>query len=237
TLMLPKNSASVGSPPSIGIGSTLRDVRCVLSSPSFLLATFATFTLFFIRTGVRTTLVPLFAGNNLGLDTSAIGLILTLAAISTAITMVPMGRLSDRIGRRNPLAVCLLLTAFATLLIPFSVDYLTISVNLIVYGAFVGFSGPMAAYVTDLSPPDKIEVSMGLYRMISDIGFVVGPLLLGYVSDITATPVPGETHIGAIGVLPFVVAAALLFVSGLSLLRAADPVRQRRDAPQSEPHP
>jgi len=199
----------------------------VLSNPSFLLVSFVVFTLFLLRTGVRTTLVPLFAANNLGLDEISIGLILTIGAITTTLTIVPMGKISDRIGRKKPLALCLVLTAVVTLLIPFSMDLLTLSIALAIYGAVIGLSGPGAAYVTDVSPQDKLEISMGLYRMISDFGFVVGPLLLGFLADMTATPVEGASHSGLIGVLPFAVASVILVVAFFVLLKAADPVRER----------
>ena len=228
TLILPKvsnsgnNESKLQEPKSV-----LHDVWQVLSYPSFLLASFATFTLFFIRTGVRSTLVPLYGANNLGLDSTALGLILTLAGIATAITMVPMGSISDKIGRRTPLIICLVFTAIITLTIPFSEDLVSLSFTMIIYGAFIGISGPMAAYVTDLSPQDKLEISMGLYRMIGDLGFVFGPLLLGYLADITATQVSGAEHSGLIGFEPFLVACILLILAGLFLLKADDPARHK----------
>jgi len=227
TLALPRLNNSGNTSSHLKRGEILSDMKQVLYSPSFLLVTFAVFTMFFLRTGVRTTLVPLFASNNLGLDSTSIGLVLTIAGITTAITMTPMGAVSDKIGRKIPLALCLFLTAGITLLIPFSTDLLTLSVTLAIYGAVIGFSGPSAAYITDLSPPDKLEISMGLYRMISDFGFVIGPLLLGFVADLTATPVIGETHSGLIGIFPFWVTSIILIVAFIILLRANDPVRDR----------
>ncbi len=227
TLILPKltNTGNISSP--LKLREILHDMRQVLSNPSFLLVTFTVFTTFFLRTGIRTTLVPLFAANNLGLDSSSIGLILTIGGITTAFTIVPMGGISDRIGRKTPLALCLILTAGIILLIPFSMDLLTLSIAVAIYGAVIGLSGPSAAYVTDVSPQDKLEISMGLYRMISDFGFVVGPLLLGFLADVTATPVVGESHSGLIGILPFLVASIILIVAFFVLLRADDPVRDR----------
>jgi len=226
TLTLPKIRNSENASGSDMPKSTLRDMWQVLTYPSFLLATFATFALFFIRTGVRSTLVPLFAANNLGLDSSFIGGILTVAGITTAATMVPMGKLSDRIGRRNPLALCLLLSALISIWIPYSSNLIELTINMAIYGAIIGLSGPIAAFVTDVSPQDKLEVSMGLYRMISDLGFIAGPLFLGYLADRTATPVVGETHSGLIGAVPFIAAAIILVIAGLSLLTARDPIRE-----------
>jgi DHA1 family multidrug resistance protein-like MFS transporter len=227
TLILPKLNNSGNASNLVG-GEILHDMRKVLSTPSFLLVTFAVFTMFFLRTGVRSTLVPLFAANNLGMGEIDIGIVLTVGGITTALTMTPMGSISDRIGRKIPLALCLVLTAVVTVLIPLSTDLLTLSIALGVYGAVIGFSGPSAAYITDVSPQDKLEISMGLYRMISDFGFVVGPILLGFLADLTATPVSGEPHAGEIGVFPFAVASAILIAAFFVLLNADDPARRRR---------
>ena len=227
TLALPKLTNSGNGSLALEPREILRDMRQVLSNPSFLLVTFAVFTMFLLRTGVRSTLVPLFAANNLGMDSISIGLVLTIGGITTALTITPMGSISDRIGRKIPLALCLVLTAVITLLIPFSTDLFTLSIAIAIYGAVIGLSGPSAAYVTDLSPQDKLEISMGLYRTISDSGFVVGPLLLGFLADITATPVAGATHSGLIGMFPFVVASIILIVAFFVLLRADDPVKDR----------
>jgi MFS family permease len=139
-----------------------------------------------------------------------------------------MGSISDRIGRKIPLGLCLILTAAITLVIPLSGDLLTLSITIAIYGATTGFQGPSAAYVTDVSPQDKLEVAMGLYRTISDFGFVIGPLLLGFLADATATPVPGAPHSGLIGLFPFIVAAMILIVAFFVLLRAEDPAKDRR---------
>ena len=126
------------------------------------------------------------------------------------------------------MAICLMLTAGVTLLIPLAIDLPTMSIALALYGAVIGLSGPGAAYVTDVSPQDKLEISMGLYRMISDFGFVVGPLLLGFLADVTATPVEGATHSGLIGFIPFIVASIILVIAFLVLLKADDPARRKR---------
>ncbi|MFW9795094.1 MAG: MFS transporter [Candidatus Thorarchaeota archaeon] len=227
TLVLPNlaNSGNTSTP--LQMGEILRDMRQVLSNPSFLLVTFAVFTMFFLRTGVRSTLIPLFAANNLGMDTASIGLILTIGGITTALTITPMGSISDRIGRKIPLALCLVMTAGITLIIPFSTDLLTLSIGVGIYGAIIGLQGPSAAYVTDLSPQNKLEISMGLYRMISDFGFVIGPLLLGFLADITAIPVEGASHSGLITVFPFIMASVILVIAFIMLLKADDPVRER----------
>jgi MFS family permease len=91
------------------------------------------------------------------------------------------------------------------------------------YGAAIGLSGPIAAYVTDIAPPDKISIYMGLYRMIGDIGFVVGPLFLGFIADITSVTSEG---VELIGWIPFVTAAVIMIIADLFLFKAPDPIRK-----------
>jgi MFS family permease len=216
--------------------SSMRDIWSIITYPSFLLATLATFTLFFLRTGVRITLVPLFADNNLGLDTGEIGLILTFAGIATASTMLPIGGISDRIGRRLPLIACLFLSACVIIIIPLSTNILELIVCMVAYGAIIGLSGPIAAFVADVSPQDKVELSMGLYRMISDMGYIIGPLLLGYLADISVLDSTGTPDSGLIGLLPFIVASIFAIVAGFAILKANDPVRSRnREASVQDP--
>jgi MFS family permease len=229
TAVLPKVVYSDSTSSELKPRETLRDIQSVLNSPSFLPVTFAVLIMFLLRTGVRSTLVPLFASNNLGLDSGSIGLILTIAGITTAITITPIGSISDRIGRKIPLAFCLVLTALTILFIPSSTDFSSLAVTMAVYGLIVGLSGPSAAFVTDISPQDKLEISMGLYRTISDFGFVLGPILLGFVADLTATPVAGASHSGVIGIMPFVVTSVLLLVGFMVLMTVTDPKRASSD--------
>ena len=225
TLALPNVENSENASSDESQKSLLHDVWSVLTYPSFLLATLATFTLFFLRTGVRSTLVPLFADNNIGLNTGEIGLVLTFAGIATASTMLPIGGISDRVGRRIPLITCLLLSTGATMLIPLSTNILELTIYMVAYGAIVGLSGPIAAFVADVSPQDKVELSMGLYRMISDMGYIIGPSLLGYLADISVADSSGPSGSGTIGILPFFVASLFTLVAGLALIKANDPVR------------
>ena len=228
TIALPNLTSSLSEIPSLNLKQVLQDMHQVISSPSFLSVTFAIFTMFFLRTGIRSTLVPLFAANNLGLSPGDIGLILTFGAIATAFTITPIGSISDKIGRKRPLAACLVLSAVSILFIHASFDMFTLSITIVVFGAVVGLSGPSAAYVTDLVPPGKLEISMGVYRTISDSGFFVGPLLLGFVADITATPVPGASHSGLIEMAPFALASVILMIALLVLIGARDPARESR---------
>src|SRR5690606_17055463 len=115
-----------------------------LSDRNFTAAFPAILALFLIRTGVRNTLVPLYGGHNLGMGPWEIGILLTVAGITTAATMVPVGNWSDRIGRRTPLILALVLSAPVTLCLPLTKDFFQLIVAMAVYGAIIGLSGPIA---------------------------------------------------------------------------------------------
>jgi DHA1 family multidrug resistance protein-like MFS transporter len=222
TLILPKVNNSNDSK-FINSQELYRQAWNSLKDPNFILVLPAIFSLFFIRTGVLSTLVPLFSGNNLGLNELNIGIILTIAAIATAVTMVPIGIISDKIGRRTPLLLSLIIAAPISLWIPFTSNLLYISLVMFIYGAIIGLSGPIAAYVTDIAPKGKLEIYMGVYRTIGDIGFVSGPLLMGFVVDLTESPIMrGESIIELVTWPPFAVAAFIMIATGLFLLKAPD---------------
>ena len=66
-----------------------------------------------------------------------------------------------------------------------------------------GSSSAAAAYAADQAPPGANGVTMGIYRMVSDAGYVVGGLVAGVAADLIGFG-------GAIGVV-----AALTGASGL----------------------
>ncbi|MEE9593094.1 MAG: MFS transporter [Thermoplasmata archaeon] len=198
----------------------LEDVVRLLRSPSFLLVTLGALSVFLLRGGFNATLFPLWAEARFGLDPVFIGLILTLVAVAGLVTMLISGRLADRIGRKGPLMASLLLSG---LILPFI--FLTqtlgaLSLTMVMFGLALGLHGPIAAWAADLAPEGSIGVAMGVYRSIADIGWVVGPLLLGSLGVAFG---PLETN-----VWPFVAAAVWAIFFGLLLIPARDPVAQRR---------
>ena len=56
----------------------------------------------------------------------------------------------------------------------------------------VGSSAP-AIYAADMAPPGMNAITMSSFRMVSEFGYVVGPLLLGWISDLFG----GETALYA----------------------------------------
>jgi len=179
----------------------------------------AVLALFFLRTGVRGTLVPLYASLNLGLPEDRIGILLTVAAIGTAISTFPSGWLSDKVGRKIPMMACLFLSGVAALLIPSQESLAGLMGIMAFYGVATGLQGSIAAWPADVAAKERLGTSMGVYRVMGDIGMVLGPITASYVADYTG-------HL-TVTFIPFLVPAILTFVMGLLVIRARDPAARR----------
>ena len=219
TLLLKEPIRSSSSLPRVSFS----DIRAILTNGPFLLVNSAVFALFFLRAGVRSTLVPLFASLNLGLNGQEIGLLLTVPAIVTTLVTLPAGWLSDRIGRRIPIMSCLFLSAVSVVLIPLlgkSVGALFVVMAF--YGFATGLQGSIAAWPADVAPKERLGTAMGLYRSIGDVGFVFGPITVTYIAGAAG----GET----VPALPFIVPAILALIVGIALRWAKDPAAHRQPA-------
>jgi DHA1 family multidrug resistance protein-like MFS transporter len=199
---------------------TLHDVPSVLTNVPFLMVNGSVLALFFLRSGVRATLVPLYASLNLGLTEDKIGLMLTVAAILTALLAFPAGWLSDKVGRKIPILSCLFLSAISVLLIPFQGSAGGLTGVLAFYGLAAGLQGSIAAWPADVAPRDKLGTAIGVYRVIGDVGLVLGPITVTYVAEYTGQ--------NTVTLAPFLVPAALAFAAGLMLIWAYDPARRKR---------
>jgi MFS family permease len=198
----------------------VKDVLSVLSNRPFMLVNCAVLAMFFLRVGVRSTLVPLYAHLNLGLSVERIGVLLTVAAVATAASTFLSGWLSDRVGRKRPVMACLFLSGIVVLFIPSQGSPASLMAIMALYGLATGLQGSMAAWPADVAPKGKLGISMGVYREIGDVGMVLGP--------ITATYVAGYTGDQTVTFMPFLAPALLVFVVGVLMIWARDPTRQRR---------
>lgn len=198
----------------------LRDVPAAFLNGPFLLVSSAVFSLFFLRAGVRSTLLPLYASLNLGLSEDKIGIVLTAAAIVTSIVTFPSGWLSDKLGRKIPIMACLFLSAIVVLLIPEQGSYGGLIGILAVYGLATGLQGSIAAWPADVAPKEKLGTFMGVYRVVGDTGMVLGPIAVTYLA--------GYSGSSRITFLPFVVPALLAILAGILVIRAPDPARAKR---------
>ncbi|MBN9430909.1 MAG: MFS transporter [Bosea sp.] len=125
-------------------------------------------------------------GQQIGLPTSAIALLMSGAVLGGALTQVPLGRLSDRIDRRY----VLIGVAAAAILISGTITVLKPTDAWLVIALVAGFGGmvyPMyglaVAHANDYAAPDDfVKIASGLLLM-SGIGTMIGPIVAAFAME------------------------------------------------------
>lgn len=192
----------------------LQQIKGLLKNYTFVAICVAIFAIFVGRMGVTSTLVPVHAYYGLGITATGLGIILTLSALANFVIMMPAGSLTDRYGRKPFMFASVFLSGLLVILIPFAGDAAGFALVMIVLGFAFGLSGPIIAWVTDISKGEQLGTAMGLFRTMSDAGFVVGPIVL--------TALPGTSE-ESVGFVPFVFAGAFLILASVLLLWGKDP--------------
>jgi MFS family permease len=198
----------------------LQQVRIMSAQPGFFLISLVSFANSFARTGALFTLIPLLAKEQLGLSTDQIGLGLGLISVMAIMLAYPSGVLTDRFGRKLVIVPATIGTgvSFALFLLP-SYFWFLIACGVWAAASGVGGAAP-SAYAADVAPAGMNAAAMSGYRMLSETGYVAGPLLVGAAADLLGTNAALALVAG------FVMAVGVLFAqvapeTGRSVARSA----------------
>ncbi len=165
-------------------GYNLSSIKSLIMSSDFLLISLIIFIIFFTRTGSRMNIIPLFCYNSLNLNEIEIGFALSVVAILNFVTLYLSGYVTDRFGRKIVIIPSIILVGLSLILVGNSKNYLELIIISVFLGIGEGLAGPApAAYTIDISPNGSYGITMGLYRTFGDMGFVLGPLILGFIAD------------------------------------------------------
>jgi MFS family permease len=127
----------------------------------------------------RILLIPLF-GHFMGLNITAIGLIISLSAMLDAAMFVPVGVIMDRYGRKWASVPCLLVFAVSLALLPLTQGYYSLLAVSLLAGFANGLgTGSLLTLGSDLAPIRGGKEFLGIWRFIGDIGHAGGPLMIG----------------------------------------------------------
>lgn len=113
-----------------------------------------------------------------------------------------LGSLSDKVGRRPVILIALLGTGLDYLAMAFAPNLTILFITRALNGMSGASMAASMAYIADVTPPEKRAAGYGLVGAAFGVGFVLGPLLGGYLGSIDLR-------------LPFFVAGGLALTSWL----------------------
>lgn len=121
---------------------------------------------------------------------TVVGWLVTAYALCQFIAAPGLGLLSDRYGRRPLLLICLLGSAVGYVLFGLGGALWVLFLGRIIDGLTGGNTSILFAYIGDISAPEDRARHFGLFGAAAGLGFIVGPLVGGFASQISyAAPV------------------------------------------------
>jgi MFS family permease len=138
----------------------------------------------FVRPGGLFSVVPLLASEKLRLTPGQIGGAFALGSVLGMLASYPAGALADRHGRKPIIVPATLLTGISFVAYWLAPSFAWFIVASVVWGIAAAISGAApSAYAADSASPGTNATAMASYRMLSDIGYVIGPISLGLLAD------------------------------------------------------
>jgi DHA1 family multidrug resistance protein-like MFS transporter len=181
-------------------------MRLLTAHTGFMLVSLISFTSAVARTGALFNVIPILAHDRLALTTERIGLGLALASVVGLALAYPAGVLVDRFGRKVVIVPATIVSGVSILLFLVAPSYGWFLAGCVAWSVAAGVSGAApAAYAADVAPAGMNAAAMSSFRMLSDLGYVVGPVALGAITDVFGP----ETALA--GTAALLAAVALLF--------------------------
>jgi MFS family permease len=180
------------------------EVRALLANRDLVLVSLVTFNMFFMLTGARQAIIPLLGEDRLGLEAGGLGLLFGLISLTNLLSIWPAARIGRRYGPKPVIVASGCVSALSLVVFAAAQNTVTFALGGALMGIGTGLASPTtASYAAGVSPSASRGSAMGLYQTVGDSGFVVGPLLLGWIAVVAG------------------MSAGLLFNAGVALIVSA----------------
>ena len=160
-------------------------IRVLMGRLGFVLVSLVGFVNAVARTGAMFNVIPILARDRLALSTDRIGLGLALASVVGLALAYPAGMLVDRYGRKTVIVPATVMAGVSLILFVLAPSDAWFLVGCVAWSAAAGVSGAApATYAADVAPAGMNAAAISGYRMLSDLGYVIGPIALGAAADL-----------------------------------------------------
>ena len=168
-----------------GLISFITSYREVLQNKSFWLIGLA-YSLVGATVIILFAFLPIYARETLQMSYAGSTRLVTMIALFGFIGMYFLGSLSDKIGRLKIMLLCSTVMGLATLGLTFTSSFWSLYMLTALYGIGYGAVWPVyAAAASDYFPSGMAGGVVGLWTLIYGIGSIIGPILAGWLIDIT----------------------------------------------------
>ncbi|KAK7068976.1 transporter activity protein [Halocaridina rubra] len=121
---------------------------------------------------------------NLGVSHFAAGAITSIYGAIQLFSSPAVGRWSDMWGRRPVILVCLFATAVSYVVLGASQSLYIIIIGRVIAGIFKHSQTLCRALLADVTPSEDRSRVFGTFNATSSMGFIVGPMLGGHLSEL-----------------------------------------------------
>lgn len=194
--------------------------------------TWAVLVLFALGTSLITPLIPLYQAE-LGFSDTVVTLFLGCYVLALVPSMLSLGQLSDRVGRKRVLLVAIATLAVAQAILITEPPLSGLLVARAIQGLATGaFFGTCTAFLVDAAPPGRRGFVSVLGSISVRLGLGSGPGVGGLIAQYSDAPLrlPFELHLLALAAA----AAIVLTLPETVTVRAHRPLTLRLEVPAAE---
>jgi len=135
--------------------------------------------------------LSVYANEKLGISEVGVGILFTVMAMMTLFTTLPMGTVSDEVGRKPTLILGKIFDATSSLLVIYSGSFWPLFFVMSLRGFGRAASNPsITAMFSDLVSASKRGRGMGLFNSFQNVGLVVGATVGGFLYEFSSSETP-----------------------------------------------
>jgi len=169
-----------------GVGTgDWRDSLVAVRNYTFGVVCLTGFLRMFAMMGVFATIAPIYLNMRLGFDVATIGVLMGVRSVGMSAANFLAGRISKRIGKPWIYISSLLLVGLSTLLVLFFPSFESQAFLFFLGGAASGILMPLLPVtIAEVVDPSVRGTAIGFYRTSFDIGAIIAPILLTWISTL-----------------------------------------------------
>ena len=150
--------------------------------------------------GLRMSLLPLFVVEGLGLGPGWVGVGLLVSTLTQGVMLIPAGRLADLRGRRGALTLGAVMITVSFVILAAIEQPWAYLLAMATFGVGSAFLGTASTAVVGDVIHGRGGTAISVFQMASDLGAVVGPLMAGWLSDMSSYSMAFAASAGVAGV-------------------------------------